>query len=331
MYRTVRWVFASSWIVAAIAVLPTAITPAPAQDWPTRPITMVVPYAAGAGVDVTGRILSPRLSKLLRQQVIVENVSGAGGMAGAARVARAPPDGYQFVLGNTATHAQIQAASKHPAYNAASDFAPVVLIAQTPQILLTRKDLPANNLQEFISQAKQVNMQYGSAGAGSPGHLTCALLNTATGINAIHIPYRGAAPVLQDLIAGRIDYLCTIAPSVIPQLENNTVKAIAVLSRERSPTLPTLASASEQGLANFDASTWFAFFFPKSTPATIVAKLHDVAIEVMDNPAVREQMKEIGNDLVAPERRSSEYLQKYVESEIEKWTAVIKAAGISAQ
>jgi tripartite-type tricarboxylate transporter receptor subunit TctC len=318
-------------IIAAAAALVTTAAPGTAQNWPTRPVTMVVPYPAGAGVDVMGRILSPRLSERLGQQVIVENVSGAGGMTGAARVAKAPPDGYQFVIGNTATHAQIQTASKHPAYNAATDFAPVVLIAQTPQVLLTRKDLPADNLQEFTSRAKRANMQYGSAGVGSPGHLTCALLNTAIGINATHIPYRGAAPALQDLIAGRIDYLCTIAPSAIPQIESKTVKAIAVLSRVRSSTLPTLASAQEQGLADFDASTWFGFFFPKATPAAIVARLRDATVEVMNNPAVLERMKGVGSESIAPERRSPEHLQKLVVSEIEKWAAVIKTAGITAE
>jgi tripartite-type tricarboxylate transporter receptor subunit TctC len=317
--------------IAAAAALVTTATPGTAQNWPTRPVTMVVPYPAGAGVDVMGRILSPRLSELLGQQVIVENVSGAGGMTGAARVAKAPPDGYQFVIGNTATHAQIQTASKHPAYNAATDFAPVVLIAQTPQVLLTRKDLPADNLQEFTSRAKQANMQYGSAGVGSPGHLTCALLNTAIGINATHIPYRGAAPALQDLIAGRIDYLCTIAPSAIPQIESKTVKAIALLSRERSSSLPTLASAQEQGLGGFDASTWFAFFFPKATPTAIVEKLRVTTVEVMNNPAVQERMKEVGNESIAPERRSPEYLQNLVVSETEKWAAVIKGAGITTE
>ena len=318
-------------IIAAAAALVTTVAPATAQSWPTRPATMVVPYPAGAGVDVMGRILSPHLSELLGQQVIVENVSGAGGMTGAARVAKAPPDGYQFVIGNTATHAQIQTASKRPAYNAATDFAPVVLIAQTPQVLLSRKDLPADNLQEFISRAKQANMQYGSAGVGSPGHLTCALLNAAIGISATHIPYRGAAPALQDLIAGRIDYLCTIAPSAIPQIESKTVKVIAVLSRERSSTLPALASAREQGLGDFDASTWFAFFFPKATPAAIVEKLRAVTVEAMSNPTVQERMKEAGSESIASEHQSSEYLQKLVVSEIAKWAAVIKSAGIAAE
>jgi tripartite-type tricarboxylate transporter receptor subunit TctC len=310
-------------IIAAVA----ASAPTAAQ---TRPVTMVVPYPAGAGVDILGRILAPRLSERLGQQVIVENVGGTGGMIGAARVARAAPDGYQFVLGNTGTHAQNQTLYKNPLYNAATDFAPVVLIADTPQLLVSRTDLPANNLQEFITYAKanQAKMQYGSAGAGSPGHLTCALLNAAIRVDVTHIPYRGAAPALQDLIAGRTDYLCSIAASAAAQIESKTVKAIAILSRDRSPTFPALASAHEQGLADFDASTWLAFFLPKDTPGAIVQKLHDATVATMELPSVQDRMKEIGNVLVAPERRSPDYLKKLVETEIDKWAGPIKAAGV---
>jgi tripartite-type tricarboxylate transporter receptor subunit TctC len=315
-------------IASAAAALVAGATLAMAQNWPTRPLTMVVPYPAGAGVDVLGRILAPRLSEILGQQVIVENVGGTGGMTGASRVARAAPDGYQFVLGNTGTHAQNQTLYKAPLYNAATDFAPVVLIGDTPQVLVTRNDLPANNLQEFIAYAKvnQTKMQYGSAGTGSPGHLACMLLHVASGIDVTHIPYRGAAPAMQDLIGGRIDYLCTIAPTVISQIEGRTVKPIAILSRDRSPSLLALASANEQGL-NIEASTWFAFFLPKDTPARIVQKLNDAAVAVMSNPAMHEQLKEIGIDVVAAERRSPGYLRKFVESEIEKWAKVVKFSG----
>src|SRR5499427_7634893 len=319
-------------LAAGAAALPAVSGVARAQAYPTRPVTMVAPYPAGAGVDILGRILAPHLSERLGQQVIVENIGGTGGMAGSARVARAAPDGYVFVLGNTGTHAQNQALYKNPLYNAATDFAPVMLIAETPQVLVARKDLPADRLGDFIAHTKanQARMQFGSAGAGSPGHLTCALLNAAIGINVTHIPYRGTAPALQDLIAGRIDYLCTIASTVIPQFESGTVKAIAILSRSRSATLPTLASAHEQGLADFDASTWQGFFMPKATPSAIVQKLHDATVAVMDVPAVQERLRQTGNDPVAPERRSSEYLQRFVEREIEKWAAVVKMAGISA-
>src|SRR5262247_504713 len=286
-------------LAAGVAALTTLTQTTLAQNWPTRPVTMVVPYPAGAGVDVLGRILSPRLSEQLGQQVIVENIGGTGGMAGAARVARAVPDGYTFVLGNTGTHAQNQTLYKSPLYNAASDFSPVVLIAETPQVLVARRDLPAGQLRDFIAHAKvnQSKMTFGSAGAGSPGHLTCALFNSAIGVNVTHVPYRGAAPALQDLIGGRIDYLCTIASTVIPQFDGGTIKPIALLSRNRSPSLPALASAHEQGLAEFDASTWQGFFMPKGTPDAIVRKLHDATVAAMTIPATQDRLRETGNDL----------------------------------
>jgi len=310
-----------------------AIGSAAAQDWPARPVTMVVSFAAGGGADVMGRILAQRLSELLGQQVIVENVGGAGGMTGTNRVARAAPDGYQLALGSVGTHAYNQTLYKKPLYNAATDFAPVALIAETPQLLVARKDFPAGNLREFIAYAKanQATMQYGSAGTGSPTHLACSLLNAVIGIDVTHIPYRGAAPTMQDLIAGRIDYQCPNTTVALPQIESATIKAIAVLTRERSPILPDLASAYEQGLTDFEASIWYAFFLPKGTPAAIVRKLHDAAVATMETPSVRERLKDIGATVVAPQRRSPEYLQKFVESEIAKWAVPIKAAKITGE
>ena len=308
------------------------IGPALSQEWPTRPLTMIVPFAAGGPADTVGRILAPRLSELLGQQVVIENVGGSGDMTGTARVAKAAPDGYQLVLGNVGTHAANQTFYKTPLYNAVADFTPVMLIAQTPLVLLARKDLPADNLPEFIAYAKvnQSNMQYGSGGAGSASHLACVLLNAAIGITVTHVPYRGAAPAMQDLIAGRIDYQCPDTPIAIAQIESKTVKAIAILTRDRSPSLPDQASAHEQGLLNFDASNWFALFLPKGTSAAIVEKLHAAALTTINIADVKMRMREIGADLPADdERRSPDYLQKFVASEIEKWAGPIKASGIS--
>src|SRR6267154_3384760 len=195
-------------IAASVLASVVACDPAAAQTWPSRPLTMVVPFAAGGGADIMGRILAARLSEILGQQVIVENAGGAGGMTGAYRVAKAMPDGYQFVLGTNGTHAQNQSLYKNPLYNAATDFAPVALIAEQPIALMARPDLPADNLQQFIAYAKanQAGMKYGSAGAGSAVQLSCVLLNAANGLTITHVPYRGSAPAMQDLIAGRIDY-----------------------------------------------------------------------------------------------------------------------------
>jgi tripartite-type tricarboxylate transporter receptor subunit TctC len=318
-------------IVAAVAALLAAAAPAMAQDWPTRPVTMVVPFAAGGAFDVIARVFSPHLSHSLGQQVIVENVGAAAGIVGTNRVAKATPDGYQFLFGSVGTHAYNQTLYKKLPYNAATDFAPVALIVEQPMVLLTRKDFPANTLQEFIAyvKANAAKLQYGSAGVGSTTHLSCALLNSAAGLDITHVPYRGGGPVTADLIAGQVHYMCSNSASSFPQITGGTLKGIALLAHEPSPLLPTLATAHEQGLANFEAITWNAFFLPKDTPAAIVKKLNDATNEAMNTPAIKERMHELGVTLVAPERRSPEYLQKFVEGEIEKWAGPIKAAGIS--
>jgi tripartite-type tricarboxylate transporter receptor subunit TctC len=318
--------------VVILALLLAGPAAAHAQTWPTRALTMVVPFAAGGPMDTVGRILVTRLRELLRQQVIIENITGAGGMTGSARVAKAAPDGYQFVLGNVGTHAVSQTLYKKPLYNAATDFEPVGLIADLSLVLVARKDLPADNLQGFIAYTKvnQQKMQFGSAGSGSATHLGCALLNAAAGLSVTHIPYRGGAPAMQDLIAGQIDYLCIDTPVANPQIGNGAVKGIAILSRDRSASLPSVATAREQGLADFEASNWSAFFLPKRTPATIVRWLQESTVAAMDTPAVQYRLKEAGVDVVAPERRSSQYLAAFVESETAKWGAAIKETGVSA-
>jgi tripartite-type tricarboxylate transporter receptor subunit TctC len=229
------------------------------------------------------------------------------------------------------THAANQTFYKTPLYNSASDFTPVMLVAQTPLVLLARKDLPADNLREFIAYAKanQATMQYGSGGAGSASHLACVLLNSAIGINVTHVPYRGAAPAMQDLIAGRIDYQCPDTPIAIPQIHSKMVKAIAILTRERSPGLPDQATAHEQGLTDFDASNWFGAFFPKGAPAAVVDKLNAAIRTTINTSAVKARMADIGADLVTRERSSPDYLQRFVEAEIQKWAGPIKASGIS--
>jgi tripartite-type tricarboxylate transporter receptor subunit TctC len=319
--------------IVAIAVAIAMTGTAPAQNWPARPITMVVAFPAGGSDDILARVLAPRLSELLGQPVMIENMSGAGGMTGAARVAKAAPDGYQLMLGTSATHALSQALHKNPPYNSVTDFTPVALVAEQPFVLIARKDLPANGLQEFAAYAKanETRMQYGSAGAGSATHLVCALLNAAAGIKVRHTPYNGGAPALQDLIAGRIDYFCPVVTIAISQIENRSVKAIAILTKDHAPVLPNLASAHEQGLSDFAANTWFGIFLPKDTPAPIVQKLHGAVVAAMGTPAVQVRLKEIGATMVAPDRRSPDYLQGFLASDIAKWTAAIKAADIKVE
>jgi tripartite-type tricarboxylate transporter receptor subunit TctC len=317
-------------VVLLTLLAPLGAELAAAQSWPTRPVTMVVPFAAGGGTDVLGRIIGRRLSEILGQNVIIENVGGAGGMVGSARVVKAPPDGYQIVLGSRAD-AINQTLYKSPLYNFRTDLDPVVLVADQATVLVARKDLPVAGLQEFMAYTKknQATMQFGSAGAGSTGHVDCSLLNAAMGVNVTHVPYRGGGPAMQDLIAGRFDYICTLSATIVPQIEGNLVKPIAVLTRDRAPGLPNLASAYEQGLKDFEASTWFGFFVPARTPAAVVQRLRDATVAAMETPAVQERLKETGSVIVAPERRTTEYLRRWVESEIEKNAAPIRAAGIT--
>ncbi len=317
--------------VAVFAAGATTINPVAAQDWPTRPVTMVVPFPPGGGTDVLGRIVAKRLTETLGQPVVVENVGGAGGMIGSARVVHAPPDGYEFVLGSRAD-AINQTLYKHPLYNLRTDLAPVVLIADQPMILIARKDLPVNGLPDFIAYVRknENTLRSGSAGIGSTGYVDCALFNQAIGVKVQDIPYRGGGPAMADLIAQQFDYFCTLSPTAVPQVQAGMVKGIAMLSRKRLPSLPNLPTTFEQGM-NFEASTWFAFFLPKGTPEPIIKKLHDATVAAINTPSVEEQLAATGTFVVPPEHQSTEYLQSIIGPEIEKNGAPLKAAGLSIE
>jgi tripartite-type tricarboxylate transporter receptor subunit TctC len=325
--------FAMYRLFVVLAALITGPALAFAQDWPNRPVTMVVPFPAGGAVDAIGRIMASRMSEILGRQVVIENVGGAGGMTGAARVAKAPPNGYQFLLGHNGTHAVVPTLYKNPMYHATTDFEPVVLFAEQPTIMTARNDFPAENLREFIAYAKanEAKITYGSAGVGSANHVACVLFNSAAGLNITHVPYRGGALAMQDLLGGRIDYVCNIVTTAISQIEGKLIKPMAILGKNRTPILPNVPSAADQGLPDLDASAWYAFFLPKGTPAPIVQKLREATIATIETPAVQERLKEIGADLVAPERRSTDYLTKFVVSEIERWGTPLKAAGVTAE
>jgi tripartite-type tricarboxylate transporter receptor subunit TctC len=320
-------------LVAAIITFVCAIglTASLAQNWPTRPVTLVVTFAAGSGDDVLARIISARLSEVLAKQVVVEDVGGAGGMNGTSRVARATPDGYEAVLGGTGTFAANQTLYKHPPYNAMTDFAPVALIAEQPLLLVVRKDFPADSLQQFITYAKanHEKLQFASGGTGSATHLGCVLLNSALNIKVTHVPYRSTAIALQDMLAGRMDYACPIASTALSLVNSGQLKAIAILTKDRSPILANLATAQEQGLANFEASIWNGVFLPKGTPPAIVTKMNEALVKTMDTADVQKRVEQVGGAIVSAERRTPEYLKKFVESEIAKWAVPIRATGIS--
>jgi tripartite-type tricarboxylate transporter receptor subunit TctC len=315
-------------VVIALAAAPRL---AQSQDWPTRPMTLVVPFGPGAATDMVGRVLAQQLTEILGPQVLVENIGGAGGMTGSFRVANAAPDGYQFVIGNIGTHAQSQALYKRPLYDAATDFAAVGLTNTGSKILVVRKDLAANNLSEFIAYAKvnQGKMHYGSAGPGSSTHTACMLFNSAIGTSITHVPYRGDSAALEDLIAGRIDYMCE-PPSVATQfIQNAAIKAIAVLSLNRLAVLPNLPTAHEQGLKDFEVDAWQGLFFPRKTPEAIVRRLNSALGQALDTAFVRGRFEALGVTTPTPDHRSPEYLARLVSSEIARWTAAFKASGLS--
>ena len=319
------------WLIACALAGASFATAAAAQDWPTRPMTLVVPFAAGGGVDVSARIQAQKMGELLGQPIVVDNMGGASGMTGAAHVAKSAPDGYSMLIGNSGTQAYSQALNKVPLYNAATDFAPVGLVTESPRILIVRKDLPADNLQQFIAYVKsnQAKMQFGSAGVGSGTHLPCVLLNTALGVNVTHVPYRGEGPAQQDLIGGRIDYMCSTIQTGAAMAKQGSVKGIAVMAPRRVAIIPDLATTGEQGLSGVEASVWNAFFLPRGAPEPIVRKLNKAMSDTVDDANVRKRLEDLGLEIAAPERRTPEYLAKFVPEEIARWTKVAQAAGIT--
>jgi tripartite-type tricarboxylate transporter receptor subunit TctC len=319
-------------ICAVLAVQALGAGAALGQDWPSRPITMVVPYAAGGPVDTVGRILASRLSEVLGQQVVAENVGGAGGMIGASRVAKAEPDGYTVLLGGSAVLAINQAIYKRPLYDGATDFAPVALFADSARVLIARKDFPASTLAEFTAytKANDSKLQYGSAGHGSGSHVCAALLNSVNGTQVAHVAYRGTAPAMQDLVGGRLDFICEQISTAVSHIESGTVKAIAILGPDRVAVLPHLVTAREQGLADLDCNSWAALVLPKGTPDPIVKRLARAVDEAVESPSLRQRMEKVGVAITPVERRTPEYLAKYVPAEIARWGTVIRAARISA-
>jgi tripartite-type tricarboxylate transporter receptor subunit TctC len=325
----VRIRFAAAIAAAVIGLSATA----KAADFPRHSLTMVIPFAAGGPTDVLGRLVAGKMSEILGQTVIVENVNGAGGQTGSLRVANSTPDGYEFVLATVGTHAQGQTLYQHPLYNSVTDFTPVILIANIPLVLEARKDFPANNFKDFVAYAKenQSKMQFGSAGTGSATHLGCVLMNYLLKLNITHVPYRGTGPALQDLEGGRIDFLCDVMTTAKPPIDSGAVKALAVFDSKRSPALPNIPTAAEQGVPDLIAYTWNAIFLPKNAPPDIVKKLHDATLEAIHTPAVRDRLSGLGAEIATDEQATPKYLGDLVKSEIAKWAVPIKASGVTVE
>jgi tripartite-type tricarboxylate transporter receptor subunit TctC len=319
-------------IAAALAGVLAPLGTAAAQEWPTHPITLIVPFAAGGGLDVSVRIQAQRMSEILGQPIIIENIGAAGGTVGSLRVVKAAPDGYTFQIGNSGTHTYSQALYKKPPYNTLTDFQPVGMMTDSPRALIARKNMPANNLKEFIAylRANEKTAQFGSAGVGAGTHIPCVLFNSALNLNITHIPYRGEAPVVQDLIGGRIDYMCATIQSGASLVNQGSVKGIAVMADKRVPISPDLQTTGEQGVPGVEATVWNAFFLPKGTPDPIVRKLNKAMSDTLDDPNIRKRLEDLGLVITPPEQRSPEYLAKFLPQDIERWGKVIHSAGISA-
>lgn len=306
---------------------------AAAQNWPTRFVTLTVPFGAGSGTDVVARIIASHASEALGQQIVIENVAGAGGMTGVARVAKSAPDGYQFVIGAVDTFAQSQYLFKKPLYDSMTEFEPIALAAEQPLVLIVRKELPVNNLKEFADylKANESKMRYGSAGIGTAPYLACAMLNSEIGVTTTNVPYRSAPPALQDMMSGDIDYYCPLGISAAGLIENKSVKALAVLTSERSPLFPDLPTAKEQGFNVTDGYYWNGFFVPKGTPQPVIETLNKAFKTALDSPALQAQLKRAGATAVAPERRTPEYMKQFLGNEIPKWSAIMKKNGVAQQ
>ncbi len=301
--------------------------------WPERPITMVVPFAAGGPTDVVARIVGEHMSRTLGQQIVVENVTGAGGTTGIIRASQAAPDGYGIMMGHMGTHGAAPAVYPHLKYDPTKDFAPVGLAAGTPILIVARKDFPPKDLKEFMAylKANAAKLNEAHAGAGSVSFTTCSLLYSLAGAEAARVAYRGTGPALNDLVSGQVDFMCDQIVNLVPQIQAGTIKAYAIATPERSSAIPQVPTTKEAGLPAYQVSAWNAIFAPKGTPPEVVAKLADALSKALDDPSTRKRLLDLGADLPDNAGRGPEALQKLVVSEVARWKAVIKVTGTEAK
>jgi tripartite-type tricarboxylate transporter receptor subunit TctC len=308
-----------------VSVLPAH---AQAQAYPTRSITMIVPFAAGGPTDVISRIVTGHMAQTFGQSIIIENVVGAGGTTATTRAARAANDGYTLITGPMGTHAAAVPLYPSLAYHPEKDFEPVALLAGTPILILARKDFPPKDLKEFIAYLKanteKVNAAH--AGVGSVSHVSCQLLNSILDIKPTGVPFNGTGPAMNALVGGQVDYMCDQIVNAVPQINGGTIKAYAVATPARNPSLPDIPTTAEAGLPAFQAQAWNAIFAPKGTPAPVVAKLNAAAVKALDDEGVRKRLLDLGSVIPAAAERTPEALAALVKSEIAKWTPVLKPA-----
>jgi tripartite-type tricarboxylate transporter receptor subunit TctC len=313
----------------AVAILTVAaVTSAQAQTYPSRSVTVIVPFAAGGPADVTGRIVADIFSRHLGQQFVVENVAGAGGTVGATRAARATADGYTLISGHMGTHAAAVALYPNLAYKPDVDFEPIGLISEQPELLAVRKDFPADNLKEFAAYAKanEAKLNMAHAGVGSVSYVGCLLLNSALGIKPTMVPFIGTAPALTAILGGQVDYVCDPILGPLPHVRAGTLKALAIATGKRSPLLPDVPTAAEQGMPQFDCAPFYALFAPKGTPQAVLDKLAEALDNGLDEDAVRKRLGDLGATIAEKNRRGPKALAALVKSEIARLTPILQAA-----
>jgi len=303
---------------------------AAAETYPTHTVTIIVPFPAGGPADITGRVIADQLSRRLGQAFVIENIGGAGGTLGTTRAARATADGYTLIIGHMGTHAAAPALYPNLAYNPVTDFAPIGLIAELPEVLVTRKTLPPNTLTEFVAYAKanEAKLNMAHAGVGSVSYVGCLLLNTSIGIHPTLVPFTGSTPATQALLAGQVDYFCDPIIGQMPHIKAGSLKALAIAAPQRHPLLPDLPTAAEQGLPAFNVAPFFALFAPKGTPQPIVDALAAALDQGLDDPAARKRFGDLGATVAAKSRRGPAPLAALVKSEVARLTPILKAAAM---
>jgi tripartite-type tricarboxylate transporter receptor subunit TctC len=306
---------------------------ASADTWPSHYITLVVPFGAGSGTDMIARIVSARVSEILGQKIIIEDVGIGGGTTAVERVAKAAPDGYEFIIGAVDTFAQSQYLFTNPPADTLNDFEPIALAVEQPLVLVARSSLGVTNLKEFVAYVKAhpEGMRFGSAGIGAAPYLACAMLTRTLGEKATHVPYRAAAPAIHDMIGGDIDYYCPLAVSAMPFMHGGGLNMLAVLTANRSPIFPEVLTAREQGVDMADGYYWNAFFAPKGTPPEVIKKLNDAISAALDDKKVQGQLLELAATVVPPEQRTPEYLKNYLKDEIAKWRRIMTENNVPQQ
>jgi len=319
-------------LATAAAVLPTATSVGSAQTFPTRPVTIVVPYPAGGPADTIARIVGERMRMSFGQPVIVENVSGAGGTLGVARVARATPDGYTLSIGQLNSHV-FSGAVYSVTYDLLRDLAPVALLTTNPLMIVGRRDLPASNLNELIGwlKANPDKASFATPGVGSPSHVWGAYFQAKTGTHFQFVPYRGGAPALQDILSAQVDLTCLQASDLLPHVRGGNIRAYAILAGTAWVRAPDIPTVDEAGVPGLHMQFWHGLWAPANTPREIVGALNRAAIEAVGDPSVRQRLAGIGQEIFPREQQTPEALAALQQAEIEKWWPIIKAANIKGE